>query len=57
MVVVINNRGICIHLGELGTRGNNLLDAELTELGLELSELLNQVLLGLVPKLDALNLS
>lgn len=45
------------HLVELGARGGNLLDAELAELSLELAELLHQVILGLVPELDSLDLS
>lgn len=46
-----------VHLVELAARGNNLLDAELAELSLELAELLHQVILALVPELDSLNFS
>jgi len=40
---------IDVHLGELGTRRNDLLDAELTQLGLELTELLGELVLVLRP--------
>lgn len=45
------------HLVQLGARRGDLLDAELTELGLELSELLRQLILVLVPELAGLDLS
>ena len=45
-----------VHLVELGAGRNDLLDAELAELRLELAELLHQVILALVPELDRLNL-
>ncbi len=45
-----------VHLVELGAGRDNLLDAELAELRLELAELLHQVILALVPELDSLNL-
>lgn len=38
-----------IHLGELGARGDDLLDAKLAELSLELTELLDEILLALAP--------
>lgn len=46
-----------VHLVELGARGDDLLDAELAELSLELAELLHEVILALVPELDSLNLA
>ena len=48
---------IDVHLGELGTRRNDLLDAELTQLGLELTELLGELVLVLRPQLASLDLA
>lgn len=45
-----------VHLVQLGAGRDDLLDAELAELRLELTELLQEVLLALVPELDSLNL-
>lgn len=45
-----------VDLVELGAGRDDLLDAQLAELGLELAELLQQVILALVPELDSLNL-
>lgn len=45
------------HLVKLGAGGGDLLDAELAKLSLELAELLHQIILGLVPQLDALDLA
>lgn len=47
----------CSHSVQLGAGRSNLLDAELTELGLELSELLCQIILVLAPERASLNLS
>lgn len=44
------------HLVQLAARRSDLLDAQLAELSLELAELLHQIILALVPKLDSLNL-
>lgn len=49
--------GVCSHLVQLGAGGSDLLDAELTELSLELGELLGEVLLVLPPELTSLNLA
>lgn len=38
-----------VHLGELGARRDDLLDAKLAELSLELTELLDEILLALAP--------
>lgn len=46
-----------VHLGELGARGGNLLDPELAELGLQLTELLGELVLVLPPQLTGLDLS
>lgn len=46
-----------VHLGELGARGNDLLDPELTELGLQLTELLGELVLVLPPQLTSLDLA
>lgn len=46
-----------LHLVQLGAGRGDLLDAELTELGLELSELLGEIILALVPELDCLDLA
>ena len=51
------SRSKCSHLGQLGARRNDLLDAELAQLSLELSELLRQIILALVPELNSLNLA
>ena len=45
------------HLVQLGAGRGDLLDAELAELSLELAELLHQIILGLVPQLDRLDLA
>ena len=45
------------HLVELGAGRGNLLDAELTELGLELTKLLGQIILALIPQVDSLDLA
>jgi hypothetical protein len=45
-----------LHLVQLAAGRNDLLDAQLAELSLELAELLHQIILALVPKLDCLNL-
>src|SRR5699024_97828 len=45
------------HLVQLGAGRDDLLDAELAQLGLELGELLRQIILALVPELDGLNLA
>jgi hypothetical protein len=45
----------CSHLVQLAAGRNDLLDAQLAELSLELAELLHQIILALVPKLDGLN--
>ena len=39
-----------VHSVQLGSRRSDLLDSELTELGLELAELLEEILLVLGPK-------
>lgn len=44
----VGNR-IDVHLGELGTRGHDLLDPELAQLRLELTELLGELVLVLRP--------
>jgi hypothetical protein len=54
---VLESGEICSHLVQLGAGRGNLLDAELTELSLELSELLGEVLLVLPPELTSLNLA
>lgn len=41
--------GLNVHLGELSAGGCDLLDPELAELGLQLSELLRQIVLVLGP--------
>lgn len=46
-----------VHLGELGARRRDLLDPELTELGLQLTELLGELVLVLPPQLAGLDLS
>lgn len=46
-----------VHLAELGARRNDLLDAKLAQLGLELTELLGELVLVLGPQLAGLNLS
>jgi hypothetical protein len=51
------NSGGNVHLVELGTRRDNLLDPELTEFGLQLVELLGELILVLVPELAGLDLS
>lgn len=51
------NSGGNVHLVELGARRDNLLDPELTELGLQLVELLGELILVLVPELAGLDLS
>ena len=45
------------HSVELAARGGNLLDAKLTKLGLELAELLGQLILVLGPELTGLDLA
>lgn len=45
------------HLVELGAGRGDLLDAELTELGLELTKLLGQIILALIPQVDSLDLA
>ena len=47
----------CSHLVQLAAGRSDLLDAQLAELSLELAELLHQIILALVPKLDGLNLA
>lgn len=47
----------CSHLVQLGAGRSDLLDAELTELSLELTELLGEVLLVLSPKGTSLDLA
>jgi len=46
-----------IHLGELGAGRDDLLDAKLAQLRLELTELLGELLLVLGPQLASLNLA
>lgn len=46
-----------LHLVQLGAGRSNLLDAELAEFSLELTELLGQLLLVLAPKLGSLDFS
>lgn len=46
-----------VHLVELAAGRDNLLDAKLTQLGLELAQGLQQVILALGPELSGLNLS
>lgn len=53
----MDSSGRYSHLVQLGAGRGDLLDAELAELGLELSELLCQIILALVPELDCLNLA
>ena len=53
----ISPRGVGLHLVELGAGRGDLLDAELTELSLELTELLGELVLVLAPKLGSLNLA
>lgn len=45
-----------LHSVQLGAGRSDLLDAQLAKLGLELTELLEQIILALVPQLDRLNL-
>lgn len=45
-----------VHLVELAAGRDDLLDAELTQLGLELAEGLQQLILVLVPELAGLDL-
>lgn len=45
-----------IHLVQLAAGGCDLLDTELAQLGLELAELLDQIILALVPELTGLDL-
>lgn len=47
----------CSHPVQLGARRGDLLDAELTKLGLELSELLCQIILVLAPERTSLDLA
>jgi hypothetical protein len=49
--------GKCSHSVQLGAGRGDLLDTELTELGLELSELLRQIILVLAPELSCLDLA
>ena len=44
------------HSVKLGSRGGDLLDPQLTELGLELTEGLEQILLALAPESAGLDL-
>lgn len=55
LVVVVCREG-SLHSVQLGAGRSDLLDAQLAELGLELTKLLEQVILALVPQLDRLNL-
>lgn len=55
--VVSFSGGKSSHLVQLGAGRDDLLDAELAQLGLELGELLRQIILALVPELDGLNLA
>lgn len=50
-------RDSSLHLVQLGAGRGNLLDAELAEFSLELTELLGQLLLVLAPKLGSLDFS
>jgi hypothetical protein len=47
----------CSHLVQLGAGRSDLLDAKLTELALELSELLRQIILVLAPERTSLDLA
>lgn len=49
--------GKCSHSVQLGAGRSDLLNAELTKLSLELSELLCQIILGLIPELSSLDLA
>lgn len=50
------DKGRNVHPVQLGARRGDLLDAELAQLGLELSELLNELILALGPQGTGLNL-
>jgi hypothetical protein len=45
-----------VHSVQLGTRRVDLLDSELTQVGLKLAQLLEQILLALAPKSTGLDL-
>lgn len=50
-------RWSCSHLVQLGAGRSDLLDAKLSELALELSELLRQIILVLAPERTSLDLA